>query len=163
MSPSSLAVTTRSAQETAALGESLGHRLEAGSILALSGDLGSGKTVFVQGLARGLKVPAGYYVTSPTYTLVNEYPGRHRLYHLDLYRLSDPDEFEDLGLDEILADAGVTAIEWAERLSAERLGEHLAVHFRSVNADTREIRLTAYGQRFFNLLKEIEKIHKESP
>ena len=158
-----LVLTTRSPEATHRLGACIGRRLQPGGVLALTGALGSGKTVFVQGLARGLGVPSGVYVTSPTYTLVNEYPGRQHLFHLDLYRLADPEELEDLGLADIFADGGVVAIEWAERLPADLLGEHLAVHFESVDADSREIRLTAYGHALADLLKEVENNHKEHP
>jgi tRNA threonylcarbamoyladenosine biosynthesis protein TsaE len=101
--------------ETAALGRALAPRVAAGSVLLLFGDLGAGKTVFVRGLADGLGIPPGE-VTSPTFTIVQEYRGgRVPLYHVDLYRLNDPREVDDLGLDEIAAD-GVLVIEWAERL-----------------------------------------------
>ena len=87
---------THSHGQTVALGRALGRRLHQGIVLLLFGDLGSGKTAFTQGLARGLEVPASFIVTSPTYTLINEYPGRVPLYHVDLYRLPapvDPDEY----------------------------------------------------------------------
>jgi tRNA threonylcarbamoyladenosine biosynthesis protein TsaE len=108
-------VITRSEAETAAAGRALASRLAAGSTVLLIGDLGAGKTAFVRGLAEGLGVPASE-VSSPTFTLMQEYRGgRVPLFHVDLYRLNDPREIEDLGLDEIAAD-GVLAIEWAERL-----------------------------------------------
>jgi len=107
---------TRSPEETRALGEALARRLSPGDLVALLGDLGAGKTTFVQGLARGLGVPPEVYVTSPSFTLVNEYPGRVPLFHVDLYRLS-PEETEELGLAEMLS-RGVMVVEWAERLPA---------------------------------------------
>ena len=93
----SFETTTHSAEETRAFGERLGRHITAGTTIALTGDLGSGKTVFVQGIARGLHVPAEYYITSPTFTLINEYPGRLRLHHIDLYRIEDPIEIEEIG------------------------------------------------------------------
>lgn len=111
---------TRSEAETTAAGRDLGASLSAGDVVLLSGDLGAGKTAFVKGLAEALGV-AGEEVSSPTFTLVQEYRGgRLTLYHVDLYRLDDPREIDDLGLDEIAAD-GVLAIEWAEKLPAARL------------------------------------------
>jgi tRNA threonylcarbamoyladenosine biosynthesis protein TsaE len=109
--------TTTSEAETAAAGRDLARTLDAGAVVLLSGDLGAGKTAFVRGLAEGLGAdPAD--VSSPTFTLVQEYRrGRLPLFHADLYRLDDPREVEDLGLDEIAA-AGVLAIEWAEKLPA---------------------------------------------
>jgi tRNA threonylcarbamoyladenosine biosynthesis protein TsaE len=108
-------ITTHSELETAAVGRELGATLSAGDVVLLVGDLGAGKTAFVRGLAAGLGVAEGE-VSSPTFTLVQEYRGgRLPLFHVDLYRLNDPREVDDLGLDEI-ADDGVLAIEWAERL-----------------------------------------------
>ena len=80
-------ITTHSVQETRELGQNIGRLISQPITLALIGDLGSGKTAFVQGLAQGLDVPADYYITSPTFTLINEYPGRLALIHIDLYRL----------------------------------------------------------------------------
>src|SRR5882672_5611822 len=109
-------VTTRSEEETSALGRELAATLAAGDVLLLHGDLGAGKTAFVRGLAEGLGVNRAH-VSSPTFTLVQEYRGgRLTLFHVDLYRLNDPREVDDLGLDEI-AENGAMAIEWAEKLS----------------------------------------------
>jgi tRNA threonylcarbamoyladenosine biosynthesis protein TsaE len=108
-------VTTQSEDETAALGRELAATLSAGDILLLYGDLGAGKTAFVRGLAEGFGVSRDE-VSSPTFTLIQEYRGgRLTLFHVDLYRIEDPREFDELGLDEIAED-GVLAIEWAERL-----------------------------------------------
>ena len=105
---------SRSEDETAAVGRELSRSLAAGDVVLLHGDLGAGKTALVRGLAEGLGVPADD-VSSPTFTLVQEYRGgRLPLFHVDLYRLNDPREIDDLGLDEIAED-GVLAIEWAER------------------------------------------------
>jgi tRNA threonylcarbamoyladenosine biosynthesis protein TsaE len=107
--------TTRSEAETAAVAHDLAARLDAGFVVLLYGELGAGKTAFVRGLAEGLGVQPDE-VSSPTFTLVQEYRGgRLTLVHADLYRLDNPREFDDLGLDEIGAD-GVIAIEWAEKL-----------------------------------------------
>ena len=108
---------TNSESETADVGRSLAAMLSAGDVILLEGDLGAGKTAFVRGLAEGLGIPADE-VSSPTFTLVQEYrAGRLPLFHVDLYRLNDPREIDDLGLDEI-ADEGVLAIEWAEKMPA---------------------------------------------
>lgn len=106
-------LTTQSEEETSAAGEQLAAELRAGDIVLLYGDLGAGKTAFVRGLARGLGAPPGD-VSSPTFTLVQEYHGRVTLYHVDLYRL-EPKEVDDLGLEELVLGDGVVAIEWAER------------------------------------------------
>jgi tRNA threonylcarbamoyladenosine biosynthesis protein TsaE len=108
--------TSTSEHETAAAGRELGATLSAGDVVLLYGDLGAGKTVFVKGLAEGLGI-ARDEVSSPTFTLVQEYRGgRITLFHVDLYRIDDPRELEDLGLDEI-AEEGVLAIEWSEKLA----------------------------------------------
>ena len=90
-----------------------------GMLFLLTGDLGSGKTRFVQGFASGMGVAENCPVTSPTYTLINEYPGRMRVYHADLYRIDDLTDADDLGLYEIIGGNGVTLIEWAERLDPD--------------------------------------------
>ena len=107
-------IITRSEEETATVGRELASTLSAGDVLLLYGDLGAGKTAFVRGLAEGLGVPRDE-VSSPTFTLIQEYRGgRLPLFHVDLYRIEDPREFVELGLDEI-AEEGVLAIEWADR------------------------------------------------
>src|SRR5213593_3250525 len=110
-------IVTSSEAETAAIGRDLAPQLSAGSVVLLFGDLGAGKTAFVRGLAEGLGIKSEE-VSSPTFTIMQEYRGgRLPLYHVDLYRLDDPREIDDLGLDEI-AEEGVLAIEWAEKLDA---------------------------------------------
>jgi tRNA threonylcarbamoyladenosine biosynthesis protein TsaE len=104
---------TSSEEETTAAGERFASRLHAGDVVLLHGDLGAGKTAFVRGLATGLGAPPGD-VSSPTFTLVQEYRGRLTLYHVDLYRLQ-PVEVGDLGLDELSEGNAVVAVEWAER------------------------------------------------
>ncbi|MBW2569394.1 MAG: tRNA (adenosine(37)-N6)-threonylcarbamoyltransferase complex ATPase subunit type 1 TsaE, partial [Deltaproteobacteria bacterium] len=122
-------IITESLGETQALGQKIGSLLEAGTVVALTGDLGSGKTVFVQGLARGLDVPNDYYITSPTYTLVNEYPGRYTLFHADLYRIESPVDLEDIGIDEMIDGNGVVAVEWANKLQKNLHLEYISLHF----------------------------------
>jgi tRNA threonylcarbamoyladenosine biosynthesis protein TsaE len=149
---------THSVEETRLLGKKIGTWLDKGTVIALTGDLGSGKTVFVQGLAKGLAVPEGYYITSPTFTLINEYPARYPLFHIDLYRIGDPIELEDTGIFEILHGDGVVAIEWADRLDEDVLSDHLAVHFEITNDETRKITMTSYGHSAFILLEKLGQI-----
>jgi tRNA threonylcarbamoyladenosine biosynthesis protein TsaE len=107
-------VTTQSEEETAAIGREVASTLSAGDVLLLYGDLGAGKTAFVRGLAEGLGIRRDE-VSSPTFTLIQEYRGgRLPLFHVDLYRIEDPREFDELGLDEIAED-GVLTIEWADK------------------------------------------------
>ena len=106
-------VVTTSEEETESAGEQLAASLGPGDVVLLFGDLGAGKTAFVRGLARGLGA-SGEDVSSPTFTIIQEYPGRVTLYHVDLYRL-EPVEVDDLGLDDLVSGEGVVAIEWADR------------------------------------------------
>jgi tRNA threonylcarbamoyladenosine biosynthesis protein TsaE len=129
-------VTTRSESETAAVGRELAGTLPEGAVVLLCGDLGAGKTAFVRGLAEGLGLePAD--VSSPTFTLVQEYRGgRVPLVHADLYRLNDPREVDELGLDE-LGSGAVLAIEWADKLP-HSLGKAIVVHIEHAG-DTERI------------------------
>ena len=107
-------IITNSAAETAELGRKIGTALKPHDILALSGPLGAGKTTLIQGLAEGWGVAD--YVTSPTFILINEYQGRLPFYHIDLYRLENFSQIEDLGITEYFEKQGVVVIEWAEKL-----------------------------------------------
>ena len=107
-------VVSNSPAETERLGERLAARLEPGAVIAFTGDLGAGKTAFTRGLARGLGVTER--VTSPTFTIVNEYEGRIPLFHFDMYRLADEDELFDIGWEDYLARGGVCAVEWSENI-----------------------------------------------
>jgi len=157
----SFAVSSRCVEETRHIGQIIGETAEPGTIIALEGDLGSGKTALVQGIARGLDVPEKIYVTSPSYTLVNEYPGRLPLFHLDLYRLSHLD-FEDIGLFDILdLHAAVVAIEWAERLALDSHFEGLTLQMEITGDNTRNIVFTADGD-WQHLLARIEHRLKEN-
>ena len=130
-------ITTHSESETAGVGRDLAATLRAGDVVLLYGDLGAGKTAFVRGLAEGLGV-AGDEVSSPTFTLIQEYRGgRLPLFHADLYRLNDAREIDDLGLDEI-ADSGVLAIEWAEKLRVAPRGA-VAVRIAHGDSDVRVV------------------------
>ncbi|PLX83621.1 MAG: tRNA (adenosine(37)-N6)-threonylcarbamoyltransferase complex ATPase subunit type 1 TsaE [Desulfuromonas sp.] len=107
---------TASPEETRRLGQLLGELIAGPQRIYLRGDLGAGKTCFVQGLARGLGVSPAEPVTSPSYTLMNAYSGRLQLFHFDLYRLAHPEDLEDLDLTEYLHGTGVAVVEWAERM-----------------------------------------------
>jgi tRNA threonylcarbamoyladenosine biosynthesis protein TsaE len=132
--------TTHSEIETAAIGRDLAATLSAGDVVLLFGDLGAGKTAFVRGLAEGLGVQRDE-VSSPTFTLIHEYRGgRLPLLHVDLYRLNDAREIEDLGIDE-LGSGGVVAIEWAERLPRGWPGAYV-VRITHGEGDVRTIEIT---------------------
>ncbi len=146
-------ITTHGAEETRRFGESVGRKIDQKTLIFLSGDLGAGKTVFVQGLARGLDVPADYYITSPTYALVNEYPGRLKLFHADLYRISSALELEDMGFDDLDIDHGVLVVEWAERMGPDAPVPDMGVSIRVVDDSIRKITLFLYGRENTNLVK----------
>jgi tRNA threonylcarbamoyladenosine biosynthesis protein TsaE len=146
------AVTTATPEETETLGESLGRLLGPGHIVLLYGDLGAGKTQLARGLARGLGVSGP--ITSPTFTLINEYPGRVSFYHSDLFRLSGSAEVADLGLDDYLYGDGVTAVEWPERLGSLRPAEHLAITISPVTAG-RKLTFMAAGSDYAELVTRL--------
>lgn len=141
-------VHTNSARETGAWGERLGRLAEPGDFFALTGEIGAGKTVFAQGVLRGLGVDAD--LGSPTFTLVHEYRGRLPVYHLDVYRLGPDAQHEDLGYDEMFYGPGVTLVEWADLIRPLWPADHLAVHLtRAAGAppERRQLTFTAGGTR----------------
>lgn len=131
---------------TRTLGRWLGLDAQPGTLVLLQGDLGSGKTVLAQGLARGLGVPGGAYVNSPSYTYVREHQGRCSFYHVDLYRIADPEEIELIGLRELFDGRSVCAVEWPER--AREWLPAAALHVRFGDAAVgRVLELSAVGAR----------------
>ncbi len=163
----SIEITTFSPEETRFLGKLIGQSIDQKMTISLAGDLGTGKTIFVQGLARGLEVSSDYIITSPTYTIVNEYPGRIKLFHADLYRISGgisgTAELFDIGFEEFYESNGVIVVEWADRLAPGELKEDLAISIRTVDALTRKFILFFYGREktnLINLLKKTFETHK---
>jgi tRNA threonylcarbamoyladenosine biosynthesis protein TsaE len=141
---------------TYCLGKKLGTKLAAKDVLCLSGDLGAGKTLFVQGIAAGLGVETG--VTSPTFTLLQIYDaGRLTIHHFDLYRLDRREQLWDIGFDELLATCGVAVIEWADKFPEEMPQEHLWIDFaRGDDSEERIIRLVPAGQHYRDLCEELK-------
>lgn len=148
-----LTVATQSAEETKRLGETIGIHVEKGTVISLAGDLGGGKTCFVQGLAKGLAVPEEYYVTSPTFNIINEYPGRCRLFHIDIYRLSSMDELDDLGFFDILTGDGIVAIEWADKFPEHFLKEDMGVTIEATGETSRRLCIRLFGEKNQRLKK----------
>ena len=140
-------ITTHSADETQALGQRLAKRLLPGDVIAYFGDLGAGKTALTRGIAQGLGVTD--LVTSPTYTIVNEYlTGRIPLFHFDMYRLGSSDELFDIGWEDYLARGGVCAVEWSENVEdALRDAIHITIAKDPLEPDTRRITIEG-GSRF---------------
>lgn len=145
-------VESKSPEETAALGKRIGERCGPGTLLALVGDLGAGKTRFVKGLAAGLGIDEAQ-VTSPTFVLMNLHRGRIPLAHFDLYRLDSVD-LPSLGFYDV-RDEGVVVMEWADKTDEKLLGDHLRVEFALTGENSRRLMLHARGERSAKLLEAL--------
>lgn len=143
---------SRSPSQTLRIGKQLGRLLQRGDVVALAGELGTGKTQLIKGLAQGLGVKKSAYVSSPSFTLINEYPGKITLYHMDLYRMEEG-EAKELGLEEYFQGDGVTAVEWADRIPSLLPGQLLWIHLYYTGKQTRSIELTPIGERYEALLQ----------
>lgn len=147
---------SRSPASTFNLGKRVGERLEAGSIVALIGELGCGKTLFTKGICVGLGVPEKL-VNSPTFAFVNEYEGRLPVFHIDLYRLNTIDEEFEIGILDYLAraDSGVTVLEWAEKALAVLPDDCLRVQFEVLSARKRQLTLVGFEGKSSSLIREL--------
>ena len=128
---------TNSEAETEALGTQIAQELPDGAVLAFYGELGSGKTAFVRGMARGMGIDC--LVNSPTFTIVNEYVGPRSLFHFDMYRLASGDELFDIGWEDYLARGGVCAVEWSENVADAFDGSEISVRFEKLSDTSRRI------------------------
>lgn len=137
--------TTQSPEQTQALGRLLGGLLRQPTVIGLSGPLGAGKTLLAQGITAGVGVSG--YVKSPSFTLVHLYRGRMPVYHLDVYRLDDPGEIEDLGFDEMQNEGSIVIVEWADRVERYMPPERIDVSIlrNASGALSRSVRVTGYG------------------
>jgi tRNA threonylcarbamoyladenosine biosynthesis protein TsaE len=141
-----------------AIGRCLGAALGAGDCVALVGDLGAGKTCLTQGIARGLGVSNDFVVTSPTFTLINEYPGRvARMIHMDAYRLAGTADLADMGFDEYLLGGDVLVIEWAEKIREALPAETLWIHCVTVSEKERRLEIAGPAGRLALLSRSLEK------
>ena len=154
-----LKVTTESPEETRHLGTGLAKALKGGEVILLCGRLGAGKTCLTQGIAWGLGIQE--YVRSPTFVLISEYQGRLTLYHMDLYRLDDVMEIEELGLDDYIYRDGVSVIEWAEKALSLLPQESLLVNIEFAGADRRVFTLEARGKRHKAILDQLAPLGLE--
>lgn len=134
-------ITTWSPEETEAAGEQLGRSLKPSDVVALTGELGAGKTCFVQGLVRGLGV--GAPATSPTFVLINEYRGRLPVHHVDAFRTASLNELMDQGLPELFEEDGVTVVEWADKLAPLLPSRTIHVNIAGVGDEPRQITIRA--------------------
>ncbi len=142
--------------DTDATGRALAAVLRPGDVVALVGDLGAGKTRFVQAVARALGVPEEV-VHSPTFTLIHEYPAAFPIRHCDAYRLRRPEEFADLGLDELFGMDGVAFVEWADRVTEDLPRDHLRVELSVVGPTSRHARFTATGPRSAEIVRQLSE------
>jgi tRNA threonylcarbamoyladenosine biosynthesis protein TsaE len=151
-----LEIISSSPQETEQIGSLLGKMLARGDIIALSGELGSGKTTLVKGLAQGMGFDSKEIV-SPSFTLVNEYEGPLPFFHIDLYRLGDERDLREIGYEEYLGEAGVAVIEWADRAPHAVPHESLWITLRYQDAERREIVMQAQGGRYEKMIEELKR------
>jgi tRNA threonylcarbamoyladenosine biosynthesis protein TsaE len=143
---------TKSAEETERLGERIGSALEPGTVVAMTGDLGAGKTTLTKGIARGLGVSD--LIHSPTFTLIHEHKGRLPVYHFDLYRLDSPEMLDDLGYEDYFYGDGVSIVEWSEKASELLPPDHLEIRITG-DGDERTFEIKATGPRSEQVLAKI--------
>ena len=146
-----LQLSSHSPKDTKTHGQRIGQFLQAGDVVCLYGELGSGKTVLTKGLAKGLGVPREDVVRSPSFVLIHQYEGRIPVYHVDLFRLDGPADLDDIGLRELLAGEGVVIVEWADKLGPLRPEERLDITLQHGDAETRLITVRPWGPRYLQL------------
>jgi tRNA threonylcarbamoyladenosine biosynthesis protein TsaE len=135
--------TTHSAEETIDLGRQLARQLKAPKVVILRGELGTGKTTLVKGIAEGFRAASQEDVTSPTFTLIHEYRGPEvNIFHVDLYRIDTPRELETLGLDDLFGDSNLVLIEWGEKFPGLQREAHVDIRFRRLGETERRIRVS---------------------
>jgi tRNA threonylcarbamoyladenosine biosynthesis protein TsaE len=154
-------ITSHTPRQTEQIGSLLGSMLDKGAIIALSGELGTGKTTLVRGIGRGLGIEEGE-VASPSFTLVNEYEGPLRLFHIDLYRLADERELIGIDYEEYLEADGVVVIEWADRIPQAIPPDALWITLRYLGAERREIVLQTQSDGYKMIIEELRlKVYTE--
>lgn len=139
------------------MGMRLGALLFPGSVVALIGQLGAGKTCLVRAIAEGLEIKNPALVSSPTFVLIQEYEARLPIFHFDAYRLLDELEFAELGVHEYFHGAGVCLVEWAEKVAGSLPPEHLQIALHVAGEDSRMVELVGVGDRYRNLIRELER------
>lgn len=154
MQDQALGCQVNSESETNSVGHEIARCLRAGDVVGLIGDLGAGKTRFVKAIAESCDVPADE-VNSPTFTLIQEYQGSVLIRHCDAYRLRSPEEFADLGLDELFADEGIALVEWADRVEEYLPRDRLEIRFAIISPEVRNIELRATGRRSREILSQL--------
>lgn len=146
-------IVSTSTSQTSELGYKLGKLCFPGAVICLNGDLGAGKTTMTKSIAKGLDVQD--YVTSPTFTIVNEYEGRYPVYHFDVYRVSDIDEMYDIGYEEYIYSQGVCIIEWSNLIEEILPESRIEINISTKTQEERVIQIKAYGDNCKEILKNI--------
>lgn len=146
-----LTIVSESPESTARIGKIIGGMLAKGDVVALIGELGAGKTCLTQGIARGLGVPECYEITSPTFTLINEYPGCLKLIHIDMYRLEDVRDLDDIGYEDLLDEKGVMVIEWAEKIREVLPDSAWSIHIIHRDEQKRALQIFCRDKDILNL------------
>jgi tRNA threonylcarbamoyladenosine biosynthesis protein TsaE len=152
----SWSVVSLSPRQTRSWGVKLGKLLKGSEIIGLIGELGTGKTCLVRGMAEGLDVERDAWIRSPTFTLINEYQGRVPVYHVDLYRVESRDEMEGLNLREYFYSDGVSLVEWFEHLPGGEVEEYLEVKLEYTDGDKRRLTFTPHGEWYERLLTDLK-------
>lgn len=147
---------SKSVDETVKLGRRLGRLISKGDMVALRGELGSGKTTLIKGIAKGLGVKDTRYVNSPSFVIVKEHKGRIPLYHFDVYRLDHPLSLDTVGYEEFFYGKGATVIEWADKIRELLPTEYLDIELSVKGESEREIKIAAYGIRYEDLVKRLK-------
>lgn len=147
-------IQSKSSEDTFRIGAIIGAGASKGDVIALIGDLGTGKTRLTQGIAAGLEVPVAYPITSPTFTLINEYPGRFVLYHFDIYRLEGSQDLENMGYEDYFYGDGVVVIEWAERVRDILPEGALFINLTYLDEHNRELVITG-NEGKINIIKNL--------
>lgn len=155
-------IDARTIAETERFGRNLGHALFPGSVIALIGPLGAGKTFLARAIAEGLGIANPAVVTSPTFVLIQEYEARLPIYHFDAYRLATEREFAELGVCEYFAGDGVCLVEWADRVSGCLPPERLEVRITVTGEQSRRMEVTAFGAKYEELLACVSRLQVES-
>jgi tRNA threonylcarbamoyladenosine biosynthesis protein TsaE len=148
-------VTLSSLQHTMALGRIIGAQVRPGQIILLTGGLGAGKTTITQAIGRGLEVDEKYYITSPTFSILHEYPGRIPLYHMDFYRIIDEADIAELGIEEYFYGDGLCVIEWPERLGRLTPDNRLEIRLDITGESSRTATLTPQGSGWDSMLAAV--------
>ena len=151
----SLIFKSASEEETINCGRTIGNLLDRGDVIALIGELGAGKTYLTKGVALGLGAKDAKEITSPTFTIINEYSGRVPIFHLDFFRLNEEFEVEDLGYEEFFYGPGVSIIEWAEKFPKILPEEHMEVRISILGEKERELEFEVWGDHYREMVEKM--------